>query len=187
VNRPQIDRCLATALADRRLLRHPFLPGFLTRLQASLPEGPARDLVAANLADELGDPIPHTELFERFATAVDAEAEPPSSATKALLDTYNDLLDESPVGGLAGFLAYESQAAEVATTKAAGLRRHHRLDDHQVSFWEHHSKVESDHAEWLADALSKMATTEDGLATATRRAADAWWSFLDEREAAGIR
>ena len=84
---------IAAVLRDRRLLDHPFyrrwesggvsieelasyaaqyrhferfLPTFLRTLVAALPEGPGRDLVATNLADEEGDPVPHVELFERF-------------------------------------------------------------------------------------------------------------------------
>ena len=100
-----LDRALAAALADRQLLDHPFyrrweagqvsmaelaayaaqyryferyLPRFLSQLTHALPEGPARDLVAANLADEQGDPIPHAELFEQFAGAVAAGDDAPS-------------------------------------------------------------------------------------------------------------
>jgi pyrroloquinoline quinone (PQQ) biosynthesis protein C len=209
-----IDRCLTAALAERRLLDHPSyrrweagdvtlvelaaytaqyrhfeanLPGFFTNFEASRPEGPARDLVYANLADELGDPIPHTELFERFAAAVNTEPEPASAATTTLLDTYTHLLDQSPVGGLAGFLAYESQAAEVTTTtKASGLRRHDHLDDHQVSFWDHHSQIDAKHGHWMADALSDTADSDDDISSAVREVADAWWAFIDEREAARL-
>ena len=129
------------ALAGRRLLEHPFyrrwgagevtreelagyasqyrhfessLPGFLGTLVASLPEGPGRDLVAANLADELGDPLPHVELFERFAGALGARGSAPSPAMSHLLGVHDGLMAAGALHGLAGFLAYESQAAEVA-------------------------------------------------------------------------
>ena len=57
-----------------------FLPGFLGALVARLPKGHGRDLVAANLADELGDPLSHVELFERFAGALGARESAPSPA-----------------------------------------------------------------------------------------------------------
>lgn len=206
-----IDCLLAHALDGRHLLGHPFyrrweagqvtreelahyaaqyrhfeasLPGFLAELEAALPEGRARHLVAANLADERGDPVPHLELLERFAGAVGAVAEPPTPATRSLLAVYAELLAEGAGPALAGFLAYESQAAEVAASKAAGLRRHHGLDDQAVSFWEHHAEVDRRHGDWLRDALGELLDDPGEARNGTRRAADAWWAFLDEREAA---
>jgi len=211
----ELDRAIADTLADRRLLDHSFyrrweqgsvtmgelasyaaqyrhfeayLPGFLTRLVAGLPAGRARDLVAANLADEQGDPVPHVELFERFAAAVAAPAEEASPATAALLATYEELLSESPLAALAGFVAYESQASDVARRKADGLRLHYGLDEEAVAFWQHHATVDVAHGEWSHRALADSAQASSALAPGhlerdMRRAADAWWAFLDEREA----
>ena len=200
------------ALVGRKLLDHPFyrrweaggvsvgelagyaaqyrhfedyLPGFLTTLVASLPEGPGRDLVAANLADELGDPVPHIELFDRFARAVGAcESAAPSPAMADLLGTYDDLLLQGALHGLAGFLAYECQAAEVAGVKADGLENNYGLDQDAVSFWAHHAEVDVRHAEWAQNALDSMGWGLEALQPSVRRAADAWWGFLDERESA---
>ncbi|MHB1854581.1 MAG: TenA family transcriptional regulator [Acidimicrobiales bacterium] len=201
---------MTAALADRRLLDHPFyrrwergevteaelaayaaqyrhfeayLPGFLARLIAQLPPGRARDLVAANLADELGDPVPHTELFERFAGALDAGFSDASSATAFLLATYEALLEEGPAQALAGFLAYEFQSAEVAASKAAGLRTHYGMGEETVSFWDHHAQVDVNHAAWAGDALSALTDGPDRLVGAARAGAEAWWAFLDERQA----
>jgi pyrroloquinoline-quinone synthase len=206
----ELDRVLAGALADRRLLDHPFyrrweagkvsiaelgayaaqyrhferyLPVFLSELSSALPEGPARDLVKANLDDEQGDPVPHAELFEHFAAAVAAGADPTSPATAELIGTYDDLLSEGPTPALAGFLAYESQAAEIAQSKAEGLRRHYHLDDSALRFWDHHAQVDVRHHAWAREALATSACTRDAVETDLRRAAVAWWTFLDEREA----
>ena len=205
----QIDLALTAALADRRLLDHPFyrrweagdvsmaelaayaaqyrhfesyLPGFLGRLTEALADGPARDLVAANLADEQGDPVAHVELFARFAAGVGAGDERPSPATAALLATYDELLDKDAMSALAGFLAYESQSAEIARTKADGLRRHHGLDEHAVSFWDHHAQADVRHGAWAREALSGSVGADCDVTPDIRRAADAWWTFLDERE-----
>ncbi|MGO9342028.1 MAG: TenA family transcriptional regulator [Acidimicrobiales bacterium] len=212
---------LSSALAGRRLLDHPFyrrwergevsmdeladyagqyrhfeacIPGFLKDLVAQLPEGAARDLVAANLADEEGDPVAHVELFERFATAVGASAgirTAASPATRALIDCYAASLAEGPVAALAGFVAYECQASEVARAKADGLRAHYGLDDFGVSFWEHHAQVDARHSEWALGALEDLSRsygeeTDEQIQSAFGRGADAWWSFLDEREAAAV-
>lgn len=204
-----VNSALADALDDRRLLEHPFyrrweagelsmaelaayaaqyrhferyLPEFLGSLVAQLSEGPARDLVAANLADELGDPISHVERFEGFAEGVGAQDDEASPATAALLATYDALLDRSPAAALAGFLAYEAQSAAIAASKADGLRRHYGLSDAAVSFWDHHAEAEIDHARWAGEALADL-PGEESLTADMRRAADAWWAFLDERQA----
>jgi pyrroloquinoline-quinone synthase len=211
MNRSGLNRIVTISLADRSLLDHSFyrrweqgevslaelasyasqyrhfenyLPGFLGQLVDALPEGASRDLVAANLADEMGDPVPHVQLFERFAAGVGARAAEPSPAMADLLGTYDDLLDRGALHGLAGFLAYESQAAGVARSKADGLRRHYGLDDYAISFWEHHAEVDVRHADWAISALSEIGGTSQGLGTSLREAADAWWAFLDEREIA---
>lgn len=205
-----LDRAVTAALEDRRLLAHPFyrrwelgevsvtelaayaaqyrhfeagLPSFLAGLADDLPAGPARDLVTANLRDELGDPVAHLELFEGFAAAVGAPACEPSPAMSALLDTYGELRAEGPAAALAGFLAYESQAPDVAASKARGLRRHYGVGDDGVAFWEHHAEVDARHGAWTAAALEATADDPSAVTTAARRAADAWWTFLDEREA----
>lgn len=199
------------ALAGRRLLEHPFyrrwdagdvsssdlaayaaqyrhfeayVPHFLAELVADLPEGPAKDLVAANLADELGDPLPHLELFERFAGAVGAGHAGPSPAMGALLAVYRDLLAKGSVHALGGFLAYECQAAEVALAKAEGLRNHYGLSEEAISFWAHHAEVDERHAAWSEEAFDAIAGNAAGTEISVRAAADAWWGFLDEREAA---
>ncbi|HVA43903.1 MAG TPA: iron-containing redox enzyme family protein [Acidimicrobiales bacterium] len=200
---------MSVALADLRLLDHPFyrrwergevaeeelasyaaqyrhfeayLPGFLAELVAELPEGRARDLVAANLADELGDPVAHTELFERFAGALGAGGADPSPAMASLLGTHQALLAQGPAAALAGFLAYESQSAEVALSKAEGLRTHYGMSDAAVSFWDHHAEVDVPHGAWAWDALSGLTGTTEELVPALRAGAEAWWAFLDERE-----
>jgi pyrroloquinoline-quinone synthase len=205
-----VNSGVTAALVDRRLLEHPFyrrwehgevsmdeladyaaqyrhferyLPVFLKELVVGLPEGSARELVAANLADEEGDPVPHVDLFERFARAVGAEAAIATPAMAELLGTYGELLDEAPAAALAGFLAYESQASDVARRKADGLRRHHGLDDHAVSFWEHHAEIDARHGAWAQRAFDECTDEPVRLVPFARQAADAWWTFLDEREA----
>jgi pyrroloquinoline-quinone synthase len=163
-----------------------FLPGFLDRVARALPEGPARRFVAANLADEAGDPVPHVERFESFARAVGAGDAPPTAATSALLDAYEALLEDSPGAALAGFAAYEVQSAEIAASKADGLRRHYHLDDRGVGFWDHHAVADVTHGSWAKEALAAAATGAQVSEDAVRRAADAWWAFLDEREASAV-
>lgn len=196
---------LDDALAGRLLLDHPFyrrwtrgevsreelrayasqyrhferaLPGWLSTMALS-DEPSLRAQALRNLADEAGGAVTHLQLFERFASALGAAEAEASPAMARLCETYAAAARSAP-HGFAALWAYESQSAAVSRTKAAGLRAHHGLDDGACAFWDVHASVEDEHAAWAREAL---AGTEDAPATA-RAAAQAWWSFLDEREAA---
>jgi pyrroloquinoline-quinone synthase len=207
----QIRLALADALSGRHLLTHPFyrrwedgtladgelaayaeqyrlleqaLPDTLSAIAAGLPDGEARALVAANLADELGVPAPHAALFELFAHAAGAApAVASTAATAALLDAVRAASSTDPVTALAMVAAYEVQAADVAASKADGLRRHYDMDAAGTRFWDVHATQEATHADWSIDALATLDADPAVVRTAARAAADAWWSFLDEREA----
>jgi pyrroloquinoline quinone (PQQ) biosynthesis protein C len=205
-----IDQAISDAVAGRRLLDHPFyrrweagalldgelagyaaqyrhfeamLPGFLAAVAGSLPPGGARRAVEANLHDELGDPVAHLELFDRFAAALGAGRTEATPAAVALVHAYEDLAAAGPVPALAGLAAYEHQAPAIATTKAVGLRVHYRLDAGAVTFWDHHATADVAHARWTTEALEHLDADPEEVRTCARVVADAWWRFLDEREA----
>jgi pyrroloquinoline quinone (PQQ) biosynthesis protein C len=207
----QLHADLTAALAHRQLLTHPFylrweagtlrpgelgayaaqyrhfeaaLPGMLRMLLTRLEPGPAADLVRHNLGDEETNPEPHVALFECFAAAVGAPDRPPTRATERLLSTYGDLIASSAGEGLAAIVAYEMQAPAIAASKASGLRRNYAVDDAGARFWDIHATMDQDHARWGMEALVAMGGSEDRLTAAARTAADAWWAFLDDREAA---
>ena len=199
------------AIADRQLLQHPFyqrwergelgpgelaayagqyrhfeaaLPTLLRQVMDRLPAGPASDLVERNLSDEEGNPRPHVELFESFAHAVGAPTTvPQTAATRALLDTYGRLVAGSGAEGLAALIAYEVQAPGIATSKADGLRRHYGCDATATAFWDVHATMDSDHSGWAISALAELPASRAVTIGAARAAAEAWWAFLDEREA----
>ncbi len=159
-----------------------YLPSFLIRLTAALPKGDARDLILANLADEEGDPIAHIDLFERFANAVDAPVSPTGPAMTNLITNHEKLLAQSPVAALAGFLAYETQTAEIAETKAEGLKQFYGISNFGASFWTHHSELEKNHAAWTTEALSMLIEDEYTVITSAEAIARSWWEFLDEQD-----
>jgi pyrroloquinoline-quinone synthase len=165
------------------------LPVVLERIAAALPDGRARQLVQANLDDERGVPAPHLQLFDAFATAVGAPvngaaAAAATTATTALVDLYTALADSSPVAALAAVAAYEVQAPEVAASKAEGLRARYGLGADGTAFWDVHAGVDRDHGAWMLEALGSVADGSDHIVGPATAAADAWWSFLDERQAA---
>jgi pyrroloquinoline quinone (PQQ) biosynthesis protein C len=207
----QLHAELTAALVDRRLLDHPFyrrweagtlqagelgayaaqyryfetaLPGMLRALLTRLEPGPAADLVERNLSDEESNPEAHVAVFAGFADAVGSGDAPSSGATDRLLDTYRQLIESSAGEGLAALVAYEMQAPAIAASKASGLRRHYGIDAIGTRFWDIHATMDHDHARWGIEALVALGTSESRLIGAARSAADAWWAFLDDREAA---
>ncbi len=148
----------------------------------------AADLVARNLADELGSPRPHLDLFDEFAAALPdvAAAAAPGPAAEALADTYRGLATQSPVAAIAGLAAYETQAAAIAATKGDGLRRWYGLDADGTAFWDVHATMDADHGDWAVEALALLNADPAEVADGARQAANAWWSLLDEREAEGL-
>lgn len=203
------------ALEGRRLLSHPFyqrwshgellreelgayaaqyrfieagLPRWLGSIQSHATSPVVRDLVQRNLDDEVGGAVTHLELFDRFAAAVGATAPATTEigpATGSLLNTHDELVASSPAEGLTAVLAYELQSPEVSASKAAGLRSRYGVDGASVAFWDVHALVEGDHASWTLDAVVTAGGEPAMVGPAARRAADSWWAFLDEREAAG--
>ena len=205
-----IDEVLAEAIVGRRLLTHPFyrrweagtlnegelaayaeqyrhiereLPVTLAAIVEALPAGRARDLVKANLADELGSPEPHTELFESFAGAAGATPDAPATpSTAALLSVVRTTAANDPVAALAMVAAYEVQAADIAVSKGDGLRRHYGFEEDGTRFWDVHRTQEVEHAGWSMEALTALNADPDVVQAAATVSADSWWLFLSERE-----
>jgi pyrroloquinoline-quinone synthase len=206
----RIREVLAEAIVGRHLLSHPFyrrweagslsegelasyaeqyrhieraLPGTLSTIAGALPQGRARDLVEANLADELGSPEPHAELFESFASATGAEADVRATpSTAALLAVVRTTASNDPAAALAMVAAYEVQAADIAGSKSDGLRRHYGLDEEGTRFWDVHRTQEAEHAGWSMEALAELGADPDVVLAAAIVSADSWWLFLTERE-----
>jgi pyrroloquinoline quinone (PQQ) biosynthesis protein C len=139
--------------------------------------------VEANLADELGTPAPHVALFESFAAAAGAPEDVPATpATQSLLDSIRAAVSTDPVAALAMVAAYEVQAADIATSKSAGLRRHYGMGAEGTSFWDVHAELEAEHAGWSVQALDDLAADPAIVSSAASAAATGWWDFLSERD-----
>ncbi len=207
-----IRAALERALQGRQLLDHPFyrrweagglalfelaayaeqyrhvertLPEVLETVVTGLDDDGARRMVSANLYEERSVPVAHVDLFETFAGAVGAASfSQVTPATAALLATQRAAAHSDPSTGLAALAAYETQAAAIASSKAAGLTRHYGLGETATSFWDVHAEMEASHATWTLTALEAIGADPAEVEEAGRRAADAWWAFLDEREAA---
>jgi pyrroloquinoline quinone (PQQ) biosynthesis protein C len=162
------------------------LPSLLSDLSQQLTaagSAQAAGIVSTNLDDELGNPRPHLDLFDNFVAAVGGTRAEPTPATDTLTSTYADLVTEGAIAGLAGLAAYETQASAIAGSKADGLRLHYGIDDDGTAFWDVHARMEADHGDWIVDALALLEARPGEVEAAARRGADAWWAFLDDREA----
>jgi pyrroloquinoline-quinone synthase len=203
----RLDQVLQARLDGRRLLDHPFyqrwsrgevspeelrayaaqyrhfeaaLPMHLQSVAETAADAALRAQALRNLDDEAG----HLFLFDAFAAGLgEPRADAPSPAMSRLLDVYRQARARSAVEGFAALLAYEAQSPDVAATKAQGLREHGVLDGDPLRFWDLHATLDRDHAAWALDALSASGAGEDVIGDSIAAAAEAWWSFLDEREA----
>lgn len=207
-----IDRIIE----ERHLLKHPFyerwqkgkvtpqvlreyakqyyayesrLPQFLTSALAHLEEGPVREAVEANLADESGRPEPHPALWIRFAEALGLSSQEvkraePLPRTVNLVSTYQLLCDRGTDEALGALYAYESQFSAIAKAKGDGLREFYGVtDDKALEFFDLHSALDDDHAAALRSGL-----TESELAReAVHLAVEAWWGMLDQFEGMSVR
>ena len=158
------------------------LPSFLEGLSGLL-EGEAAQMVEANLADEVAGERTHLALFDNFAHGVGAEADVAATpAMAALTQIYRDALRRGDAAfGLGVLLGYETQAAEVATSKGEALKASYGVEAAARAFWDTHAELEAEHASWslrAAEGLDETAVREGAQASAA-----AWWAFLDEREA----
>lgn len=202
-------------IANRSILEHPFYrawrQGELTRQQlaiyaqvyyphvAAFPgyvqatlQGATDPLVRLeleeNLAEELGVPKAHPELWLDFAEGLgmdrDAVAKtPPHPAAQNAVDTFNRLAQESTPAGLAGLYAYESQQPQVSRQKADGLRLLYAIEDPQtLAYFEVHAEADLRHRQGERLALSSCladGATEVEILQAAEQALAAYWGLLD--------
>jgi pyrroloquinoline-quinone synthase len=157
------------------------LPETLAATVERCPEGTARTSIAANLDDELHRPRPHVDLLGTFLDAVGATPTPPTPATSSLVALYADAPRRGAGFAVGVLAAYEVQAGAIARSKAEGLRTHYGLDREGTAFWDVHATLEDEHAAWTLDAADGLDHDEVLCGVAASR--EAWWSFLDERDA----
>jgi len=174
------------------------LPRFLTAMHARAEDRAVRSALLSNAWDEEHGERNHAELWLRFAEALglsrrEITEATPNDATRALVDTYQQLAEEGPVeAGVAALYAYESQLAAVSDAKIAGLNDHYGFtaEDKQqgLTFFEVHRALDVDHAaaerKIVEDALARPDATHGAqVVDGARRALDAWWGFLSSCQA----
>jgi pyrroloquinoline-quinone synthase len=201
---------LDRATGDRRLLDHPFykawaagtlttedlafyarqywrqveaFPGYLETIADRLPEGPTKDAVLANLADERDDD--HPGLWIDFAAALDSDRDSvitaaPEPETQACVRAFSTAAAGKSLGFALGMLyGYESQTPDVAATKVEGLKKYYGIEGRGVTYFELHGELDVKHAAEMAGAIAALDDDGTDAEAGARAGAEAIWELLD--------
>jgi pyrroloquinoline-quinone synthase len=203
------------AIAEKSLLKHPFYQdwqmGKLSRealqlyaaqyyrhveafpkhlrVLAARSEGPIRNIVLENLAEEENPARPHPKLWRDFAATLGVNEEditccPSLPGTQAVLETFREIVGDRPVAeAVAALYAYEAQVPEIATTKIDGLKKFYGVTSAKgLAYFTVHEEADKTHREawrnWLAEHVHGENDEREILATANQ-ALDALWAALD--------
>lgn len=211
----EMIRSLDELIERRSILRHPFyvawergdlngeqlatyasfyyphvaaFPGYLKAASERASDDVIREELERNLADELGQPVSHDDLWLDFAgglglnRATVASAAPRPAAAR-IVSTFDRLARGETAGALAAFYAYESQQPEVSERKIDGLRRHYGVTSpRSLAYFVEHASADIAHSEGERQAL--MRCVADGashqcVVDAAGEALDAYWGLLD--------
>ena len=201
------------AIAEKSLLKHPFYQdwqmGKLSRealqlyaaqyyrhveafpkhlrVLAARTEGPIRDIVLENLAEEEDPARPHPKLWRDFAATLGVNEEditccPSLPGTQAVLETFREIVGDRPVAeAVAALYAYEAQVPEIATTKIAGLRKFYGINSQKgLAYFAVHEEADKGHrAAWRGWLEEHAQGDEEEILATTNQALDALWGALD--------
>lgn len=157
------------------------------RVLAARTEGPIRNIVMENLAEEENPTRPHPKLWRDFAAALgvneeDITACPSLPGTQAVVETFREIVGDRPVAeAVAALYAYEAQVPEIATTKIDGLKKFYGVSSpNALAYFEVHEVADRVHREAWRGWLEEHADVDEAeiLAT-TNEALDALWGALD--------
>jgi len=163
-------------------------PAYLEAAMKHASDPHVRAELADNLADELGNPAPHPELWLDFAEGVganrtDVANAPAHPAAATMVATFTSLANESLATGLAALYAYESQQPDVSHTKAEGLRAFYGVDDARtLGYFTVHEAADVRHRAGERDALEACLAAgvpAHVVQGAAAKALDAYWGLLD--------
>jgi pyrroloquinoline-quinone synthase len=201
------------AIAEKNLLKHPFYQDWQAgklsreslqlyaaqyyrhveafpkhlRVLAARTEGPLRDIVLENLAEEENPALPHPKLWRDFAEALGVNEEditccPALPGTQAVVETFREIVGDRPVAeAVAALYAYESQVPEIATTKIDGLKRFYSIASPKgLAYFAVHEEADRAHREaWRNWLVEHAQGQEEEILATTNEALDALWGALD--------
>jgi pyrroloquinoline-quinone synthase len=157
------------------------------RVLAARTEGPLRDLVLENLADEENPSSPHPKLWRDFAAALGVNEEdvrccPALPGIQAVVETFREIVGDRTVSeSVAALYAYESQVPEIATTKIDGLKKFYGVDKPAgLAYFIVHEQADKEHrAAWRSWLEEHAFGNEEEILATTNEALDALWGALD--------
>jgi pyrroloquinoline-quinone synthase len=211
-NTALLDR-IDAAIAEKSLLNHPFyrdwqmgklsrealqlyaaqyyrhveaFPKHL-RVLAARTEGPIRDVVLENLAEEENPSRPHPKLWRDFAATVGVDEDditscPALPGTQAVVETFREIVGDRPVAeAVAALYAYEAQVPEISTTKIDGLRKFYGVQSEKgLAYFTVHQEADKLHrAAWRGWLEQHAHGDEEEILATTHQALDALWGALD--------
>jgi len=201
------------AIAEKNLLKHPFYQDWQAgklsreslqlyaaqyyrhveafpkhlRVLAARTEGPLREIVLENLAEEENPDAPHPKLWRDFAAALgvsedDVTCCPALPGTQAVVETFREIVGDRPVAeSVAALYAYEAQVPEIATTKIDGLKKFYGINKPEdLAYFEVHEQADREHrAQWRNWLEQHASGSEEEILATTNEALDALWGALD--------
>jgi pyrroloquinoline-quinone synthase len=210
---PQLIARLDAAIAEKNLLKHPFYQDWQAgklsreelqlyaaqyyrhveafpqhlRVLAARTEGPLRDTVMENLAEEENPDAPHPRLWRDFAGAVgvcedDITCCPALPGAQAVVATFREICGDRPVAeAIAALYAYEAQVPEIAATKIDGLRRFYGIDRPEaLAYFAIHEETDKAHrAAWRGWLDEHADGNDDEIVATAQDALNALWGALD--------
>jgi pyrroloquinoline-quinone synthase len=178
-------------LATYAAVYYPHVAAFPHYLEAAIKAADDPQVIAElerNLADELGVPAPHNELWLDFAAGLGLARESVASAAvhpaaRRMVVTFLNLSKRSIASGLAALYAYESQQPEVSRQKADGLRSFYGIDEPDaLAYFEVHAEADLEHRAGERRVLAhclEAGASGDEIIQAAGQALDAYWGLLD--------
>jgi len=205
---------LDAAIAEKNLLKHPFYQDWQAgklsrqalqlyaaqyyrhveafpkhlRVLAARTEGPLRDTVMENLAEEENPAAPHPKLWRDFAAAVgvgedDITCCPALPGTQAVVATFREICGDRTVAeAVAALYAYEAQVPEIAGTKIDGLRKFYGVEKPTaLAYFTVHEEADKAHREAWRNWLNEHsdASSNDEVVATANEALTALWGALD--------
>jgi pyrroloquinoline-quinone synthase len=201
------------AIAEKNLLKHPFYQDWQAgklsreslqlyaaqyyrhveafpkhlRVLAARTEGPIREIVLENLAEEENPSGPHPQLWREFAETLGVNEEdisccPALPGTQAVVETFREIVgDRSVPEAVAALYAYEAQVPEIATTKIDGLKKFYGIDSEKgLAYFAVHEEADKAHREaWRGWLQEHAVGNEQEILATTNEALDALWGVLD--------
>ena len=157
------------------------------RVLAARTEGPIRDIVLENLAEEENPAQPHPKLWRDFAAALGVNEEditccPSLPGTQRVVETFREIVGDRPVAeAVAALYAYEAQVPEIATTKIEGLKKFYGVTSPKaLAYFTLHEQVDKAHRGAWRGWLEEHAHGDEAeILGTTNEALSALWGALD--------